>query len=451
MRSLVQLRIGLALAAVLCVLAHATPAARSVDQRTSRGESAATTPTLEAARQRWERLTPEEKVRARERYEKYLSLSESERAELAERAQRLKESSARVQRELSPEQREKLSTLEPEKRHELIGELVEGEAKEKGQRIREMLPDNVLKRLEAARPEDRARYLNDFKIKQRRRVARYAIDQFGKRLALPAEEVERLKNLPEDDRAQAVLELRKQLNEQEAAAFGLPPGISQREWDAWEKLSPEEFFEVMQRYQHMRAAHAAVADPTRDAATPTTGGKPAVEPPANGDKPAVETRNGVPTNGAPTSGSMDSKSTSRDPGHSQGVAAETAREESRPSPAKLQALHELSEARRVRPSDLLDLAHLSKSERALRIDHGRRERCLAAIRKGSLLPAERIEQLAKAPDPVFFETVRRILGAGNPAARRNGSESPAPATPSRATPTPAAPNRAPQPKSDDER
>src|SRR4051812_47818019 len=58
-------------------------------------------PTLEAARQRWERLTPEEQLRARERYEKYLALSETERAELAERVQRLKDSSARVQRELT--------------------------------------------------------------------------------------------------------------------------------------------------------------------------------------------------------------------------------------------------------------------------------------------------------------------------------------------------------------
>src|SRR6185369_1434583 len=107
------------------------------------------------------RLTPEEKLRARERYEKYLALSDSERAELAERAQRLKDSSARVQRELTPEARERLSTLEPEKRRELIGEIVAGEAKENGQRIRGMLPDQVVKRLEAARPEDRARFLLD--------------------------------------------------------------------------------------------------------------------------------------------------------------------------------------------------------------------------------------------------------------------------------------------------
>lgn len=329
--------------------------------------------TLESARQRWERLTPEQQIRARERYEQYLALSESERRELAERAQRLNQNSARLQRELPPELRARLSTLEPEKRQELLGELIESEAKEKGQRIRGMLPENVLKRLEAARPEDRARYLTEFKLKQRKRVARHAIDQLGRRLDLPSAEVERLKDLPDDERARAVLDLEKQLSEHEAAEFGLLPGISQRQWDAWDKLPPEEFFEVMQRYEHTRLAQH-------------TGAEDARETLLRGD---TERATGA---AAPKSGPS-----------AVAVGAPVSAE-------RLRALQKLAEARRLRPSDFFDLAALTKTERAARIEHRRRERCLAAIREGALLPPDRIEELAQARDPQFFEAVRKLLG-----------------------------------------
>jgi hypothetical protein len=374
--------------------------------------ASATSPTLEAARQRWERLSPEERVRARDRYEKYLALSEAERAELAQRAQRLKEDSARLQRDLSPEVRDRLSTLEPAKRHELIGELLESEAREKGQRIRELLPESVVKRLESARPEDRARFLAEFKAQQRKRVARYAIDQLGRRLQLSPQEVERLKNLSDEERAQAVLELRKQISEREAEEFGLPPGLTRREWEAWEALPPEEFFENMQRYRHMRLAQQE-AERTHDAtaADSRTGESSAAPDSAHTSDAAHDAR---PARPAPSAESNSaSKSAKRD-------AHETDR--ARPSSERQQALHELAEARRVRPSDLIDLAPLSKAERAERVAHRRRERCMAAIREGNLLAPERIDELANVSDPIFFESVRRLLATAKETPARAGGE-----------------------------
>jgi hypothetical protein len=346
---------------------------------------------LESARQRWERLTPEQKIRARERYEKYVALSDAERRELAERAQRLKENSLRVQRELTPEMRERLSSLEPEKRVELIGELAESEAKEQGQRLREMLPENVRKRLEAARPEDRARYLAEFKAKQSKRLARLAIDQIGRRLSLPPGEIERLKSLPDDERAEAVLELKKKLTEHEAQVFGLPPGISQREWEEWEKLPPEEFFGVMQRYQHMRAAHRAAAEEARENArpdlpSPVRPGKAGGIAPGAGQDAVREPDGGRPE--------------SRLGIDSQGAHV---------SPERSRALHRLSEARRLRPDDFLELADLTRFERAIRVEHRRRERCMAAIREGQLLPPDRSAALAQVSDAEFFREVRKLL------------------------------------------
>jgi hypothetical protein len=435
-------RIGLALAALVCFApneARAQSGTRGTERNPSADVRAATTPrptatenapradvrdaqrgpansaaasapspTLETARQRWERLSPEERLRARERYEKYLALSESERDELAQRAQRLKANSARMQRELTPELRDKLSTLEPAKRHELIDELLEGEAKEKGQRIRDMLPESVVKRLEAARPEDRARFLAEFKAQQRKRVARYAIDQLGRRLQLAPQEVERLKSLPDDERARAVLELRKQLTQREADELGPPPGITRCEWETWEALPPEEFFENMQRYRHTRLAQIHRAHDADDGAAQESE-KAASAGAMNGtDGDANAANGGANANGANIA--------------SHGADANGARAADRggANASSAQALHALAEARRVQPSDFIDLAPLSKSERAQSIEHSRRERCLAAIRDGKLLPPERIEELAAAPTPAFFEAVRRLLASTPP--RRSASE-----------------------------
>jgi hypothetical protein len=51
-----------------------------------------------------------------------------------------------------------------------------------------------------------------------------------------------------------VLDLRKQLSEKDVRISGLPPGITQEQWDAWLELPPEEFFVVLQRYRETRIA-----------------------------------------------------------------------------------------------------------------------------------------------------------------------------------------------------
>ena len=223
----------------------------------SSGQSAAPTadsPTLNSARARWERFTPEQKERARARYERFLAMSEEEREQLVESARRLREREDRVLRELEEKNDPRLSSLDVEKRRALVREIVADEARAAGARIRGELPENLLRRLESAKPEDRARFFREFRVQQRDRVARYAIGILGKELALEEGEIHRLQALPGDERCAAVLDLRKRLSEKDVRISGLPPGISQEQWDAWLELPPEEFFGVLQRYRDSRIA-----------------------------------------------------------------------------------------------------------------------------------------------------------------------------------------------------
>ncbi|HEV8112088.1 MAG TPA: hypothetical protein VGR31_04880 [Planctomycetota bacterium] len=214
--------------------------------------ASATSPTLESARKRWERFSPEEKARARTRYERFLAMTEEEREQLVESARQLHERSERVQKELGQTDGERLATMEPAKRRELVHEIVAEESRAVGARIRGQFPESWLARLENATQEERARAFLEFRVHQRDRVARYAIGELGRHLALPAEEIRRLQELPGNERCDAVLDLRKRLSAQEVDESGLPPGLTREQWDAWLALPPEQFFDTFQRYRESR-------------------------------------------------------------------------------------------------------------------------------------------------------------------------------------------------------
>jgi len=216
--------------------------------------AASDSPTIASARARWERFTPEQKERARARYERFLAMSEEEREQLVESARRLREREDRLLRELEAKNDPRLSSLDVEKRRVLVREIVADESRAAGARIRGELPENLLQRLETAKPEERARFFREFRIQQRDRVARYAIGVLGKELALEEGEIRRLQALPGPERSAAVLDLRKRLSEKDVRISGLPPGISREQWDAWLELPPEEFFVVLQRYRESRIA-----------------------------------------------------------------------------------------------------------------------------------------------------------------------------------------------------
>jgi hypothetical protein len=233
----------------LLLFAAVTLVASGVNARAVQEPSS---PTLDAARARWERLSPEEKARLQKNYERYRALSEEERRNLAERARVLHDERERVGKDLPPQTRERLQQLDPDTRREVMRDMVEGEVRERGARIREKMPDAWIQRLEQARPEDRARYLAEFQHRARERITLAAIDKIGRKLDLPREETERLKGLPSEQRMTELLELKKRVSARDAERFGLPDGMTQAQWDEWQALPPAEFFERMQRWRRDR-------------------------------------------------------------------------------------------------------------------------------------------------------------------------------------------------------
>lgn len=305
--------------------------------------------TLEAARARWERLSPDEQARLRERYESYKSLGETERAELAERARRLSEGRTRAERALTAEQRERLASMSESKRRAVLDELVEIEMRQRGARIREQVPEAWLERLDGARPEDRQRFLAEFKQKARERASQATIDRIAHRLGLPRDEVERLKALRGDERAAAVLELSKRFSAREVEEFGLPPGVTREQWAAWQELPPESFFEAMQKLRRERMF--------RDA------------------ERHVDAQSG-------------------------GLAW---------TPERRARLVRLAESLRPRPEDAIDLVDAEPDERARQMTMRRRERALHALRKHELLPKNVVDELESLPPHQFLSALKREL------------------------------------------
>jgi hypothetical protein len=227
-------------------------------------EDARQAPSLESLRARWERFSPEQKERARARYEQYLAMSAEEQAQLAQSARALRERVERVQEEIETQAPERAADLAPEQRRAIVREIVAEQSREIGARIRARVPGHWIERLQKARPQDRARFLRQFQVQQRDRVARYAIGELGRRLELPPEEIERLQKHPGEERGRIVLELRQRLSAREVHEHGLPPGITPDEWDRWLALPPEEFFEVFQRYYLARIEQLTAAQDRTD-------------------------------------------------------------------------------------------------------------------------------------------------------------------------------------------
>lgn len=234
--------------AIAVVLALCTPQAPS---------QSPSDPAPDAAVERWRALSPEERERLLDRYERYRALSAEERVELVERARHLRAASVRVQRELSKAQHDRLERLPAEQRREVVRDLVEGEARDIAQRIRGKLPEQWLAELEKATPEERARFLVEFKQRQQGRMTKIALQALGEKQGLPQAEIDEYKALSQPERESKVLELRERAN----ARGGLPSGLTPNEWDEWKDLPPEDFFRRMTEHLlKLRAARAPADD-----------------------------------------------------------------------------------------------------------------------------------------------------------------------------------------------
>jgi len=322
----------------------------------------------ESARERWEKLSPADKARLEERYERFKSMKPEERAALERRAQRLETVRSGIEKELPSEARKKLNQLEPDKRRRIMREMSAEEAREVGRRIRQKLPKELRQELEGMTPDERRVALEEFKSKQNEDVLSIATN-LGRQLGVEPGTLERLQFVPIEQRKRKFLEFVQRLSTEEIAKNGLPPGISERRWDALTKLEPDAFFDAIAR---LRRSHPTLA------------------------APAIE-EGGTPP-GAP--GQLDPER------------------------------ERLRRALMPNPRERIELAGLTPDQRRERLSIRRRKRVLDVIRKGELLPPDRIAALEELPDGRFFKIAREVLsdaGLVNP--RRGRRSGPGPGGP----------------------
>lgn len=191
---------------------------------------------VEAARSRWERMSPEERERMSRLYSRLRDLSPEERTRMQAQLERMARVRREIEENLPPEFVAKLEKLAPEERREVLREYVGLAIGERAERLRERMPEDFVKKLEGMDPGRRGEMLHDPKAPWREEYADRALGYLGRQLQLPAEEVERIRALPPDAKRDAVFELGRR----EMKRRGPPPGVSKEEFESWTNLPPEE-------------------------------------------------------------------------------------------------------------------------------------------------------------------------------------------------------------------
>ncbi|MFT7477341.1 MAG: hypothetical protein ACI80N_000615 [Gammaproteobacteria bacterium] len=297
--------------------------------------------------QRWNRLTPEEQGRLRQRFEHYKTIDVSERKRLAKRGKRLDQLARQLYRELPDEDRQHMDDLPATKRREIMREMAADKARDVGRRIHDKLPPPLRRRLANASPEDRERFLEDFRARQRERMGD-ALARLGEELEIEDSVIKRITRLPDDKRGKKFLEFLQRRASVEVGRRGLPPGVTPEQWRAIWDLPGDEFFEAI---MELREAHPTLAMP------------PSV---ANDDA-----RTGRPGR----------------PRHSD-------------------AKRHLIRAGRRLPADRIELSGYNSLERRDEIQSRRRKRVERVLRDESLLTEAELDELADLPDAAFLDKVR---------------------------------------------
>lgn len=327
------------------------------------------------ARERWNKLTPQERAALLERYRSFREFDPALQRELVDRARRVRESEQRITNTLGPDMREKLRALAPARQREIVRELVTGEARGKGLELRSLLPDEWAERLENASPADRPRVLDDFRRQHLNRLANIAIERLGKQLHLPPEEIEARKSrsLSFEQRAANVLEMRKAVLAIDANENGLLPGVSADDWQELQALPAEQFYQRIQAYRAQRIAEQAAREARGEPRDPERAGGP---PPGPRGAPGPDGQRRSPPD--------------------------------RPQFA-LEGLRQLRDVIRPDPRDLVKFMDLEPQDRARRSFEVRRDRCLEVLRAFDLAPPQRIDELRDMPEPAFHASMRRML------------------------------------------
>ena len=204
-----------------------------------------------SARSRWESLSKAEQAELRSRYERLKKMPQAEREALTRRAQRLGEMARRLHRGLDKLTRKRLDGLEPTQRRTLLHEMVAEEAREASQRVLSSLPEELRKRVQAATPEDRGKFLRDFRRSTSSRLAR-GLERLGPEFGISESKVQAWVKLPEDQRRAKFMELLKRKVVSAIKRDGLPEGFDKAGWKRLTALPPADFLVAFRR---LRESH----------------------------------------------------------------------------------------------------------------------------------------------------------------------------------------------------
>jgi len=316
------------------------------------------------ARARWESLSAEERTQVQRRFEQLQRMDSTERERLARRAERWKREEGRVLARLSERDQKRLMRHAPEKRQQLIAEMVRNEQRDAGLRLEAKLPAKTREWLANAPPEQRRKRLEQFRRQTREKISARAVEELVMALGMGEKEIARLERLPIEERMGHVLRLRKELMHKQVSEDGLPEGLTRDRWDALEALPPEEYFIEVLRLRR----EGLFAD---------------VRP--------VGTRE-------------------------------------RPERARKSALsRDLRRALHIDPEELLGMGDLSHAERRSRIGALRRERVVSVLRRRDVLDEAQIERLGDLSDRELVSRVRAVVNeGGGPGRRPGGGRGPGP-------------------------
>lgn len=317
---------------------------------------------IDQARTYYADLNDEERHQIHERYERFSSLTQEERDDLRLRGRNLARISKESESKPMPlELATELEKLSPRDRRRFQQSLLKEELREKGREFLSNMPEQSRKELKKTKgARERAAFMRRYKHANVMRIIDEMIRRVGKRLDVPVEETQRILSLRKGERLRAFLELNVGLTEEELLRTGLPFGINPEQWEEWRKLSAEDFFAAVVQHRESKRRERRTRQDKR-----------------NEDRIYAE-----------------------------------------PEPARLAALVQLLQAVRKRPRDFVELADLKRGSQ-LRLELGKRKRalCLEAIESVSLIPHDRLTEVAYLNSGAFFALVRSIIDEAGGSAR----------------------------------
>lgn len=217
--------------------------------------------------ERWRRLTPSEQGKLRERFEEFKAIDVEERERLQRRGRRLDLMARRLYGELPDDDRARMDALPAVKRRELMREMAADKARDVGQRIHDKLPPAIRHRLAQARPQDRARFMEDFRERRRARMGE-TLGLLGQELAIEDSVIKRIRSLPDEQRGRKFLEFIQRRALREVGRHGLPDGLDIERWRDIGKLPADEFFEAVMGLREQYPAFALPRASIRELAEP---------------------------------------------------------------------------------------------------------------------------------------------------------------------------------------